>query len=676
MMSQNLSPSTPSSASRPRNRAIDGVKALAIIAVVLYHTRPPMLEGGFLGVTVFLVVAGFFTTRSILRAQATGQWSYPRFIWARIRRVFPATVVTIAITAVLTYTFSPSLFPKVQRDALASVLFSTNWSYIFRNVSYFDNAGLPSPLTHLWYLAILMQFYVLLPLVLMAITRLTDRKQRLPILGAMAIVSTLTMALLFQPMSDVSRIYYGTDTRAAEFLIGVIAGIAANDIRPAFVSPRTKRATLFARVVALASLAVLIFGFVSARGDQPVLFRSGFACVAIATAFLLLSLRSPNFILGRLLSSRPLAAVGRRSLSIYLLHYPLLTLMNPATRTTDVTWWQWILQFLVIACVSEGFYRLIENPRPTSKVPASAKASATSSSSPGIMNEDESRFSAPTHLGPWRTLQSLRSRIRQWNLPRWAPPLRWLTVTLSVMGTLALIVAPVNWQGIAQTRAETLRPELTQSAQSARGHAVQSGRPTPPVEVAQSDTVAPEEPKVTPIAEKVPTNLPTQDWTYDSTTGVSDANPLIIGDSVTLGAQPTINAYLPNAYVDGKVSRQFWDGAQVFAEDVAQGHAGKVTIIALGANGQIPDESYIQTYIDQAAGQPIYFITTRTPLSFQDLNNALLRQTAARFSNVGIIDWHGASEGHPEYIVDDGTHLTAQGMDVFARLIRQALVGE
>ena len=183
----------------------------------------------------------------------------------------------------------------------------------------------------------------------------------------------------------------------------------------------------------------------------------------------------------------------------------------------------------------------------------------------------------------------------------------------------------------------------------------------------------PEKPK--PVAEKVPKNLPYKSWTFNAKKGTCDAHVLIIGDSVTEGAKPALEKLLPNALVDGQVSRQLYVGQDVYAQDVAGGYKPDAVIFALGLNGLIRDESTVQALVDAVDGKPLYFVTIRCPLELQDPNNKVLRKFADKYDNVGIIDWHGASEGHSEYLVDDGIHLTPDGADAFALLVRKALCG-
>ena len=246
-------------------------------------------------------------------------------------------------------------------------------------------------------------------------------------------------------------------------------------------------------------------------------------------------------------------------------------------------------------------------------------------------------------------------------------------VCLAALGACAvgaLAFAPVDWQAVADERAVALRPELAPSPGAA-------GTGTPVVTDAEGgagDEGDTDEP-AGPVAEKVPDNLPWESWSYDEATGSCDARVLVIGDSVTAGATPALEAALPEALVDGAVSRQLYEGQDVYAADVAGGFDPEAVVFALGGNSLIRDESTVQALIDAVGGKPVYFVTIRSPYPLQDANNEVLRRFAAENDNVGIIDWCGASEGHSEYLVDDGIHLTDAGAAAFAQLIRQALCG-
>ena len=618
--------------------ALDGLRALAIAGVVLYHLRPSRLTGGFLGVTLFFALSGYLATKSIMRATARDGFSYPRYIGRRIMRMMPPILVTIALTAIATYIAAPSLLPKVQQDALPSALFLSNWFYIFRNVSYFAAAGLPSPLTHLWFCGVTMQFYLIWPLVLMVLcSRTRSRNTAIGITVAFALVSTAAMFLMFNPAADTSRVYYGTDARAAELLCGALAAIAAPRLREMLSgdihTPGASKGISKVNAISIVWLVAVIAGALMLTGESARLYRGGFLLLALLTGLLIICVQNTDCIVDRLLSAKPLVWLGQRSFSVYLVHYPLLLLMNPATRTTRIAWWEQVLQLVLILAVAEVFYRLVE--RPWSRKPAQQGSAA------------RKRALTPA-------------------------------IALSALGAacvVALAFVPLDWAGIATARAEQLRPELAQNAASSKDSSdSDKGAKATSSQDAQSNDAAQQKPKEGPIAEKVPKNLDWKSFAYDEATGTCDARVLMIGDSVTAGAQPGIQAALPNAYIDGVVSRQFYTFQDVYAQDSAN-YDPSVVICALGTNGLIRDPQQVQDVIDAVGGKPIYFVTVRVPLELQDRNNQTIRDVCAQNDNAGIIDWNGASEGHSEYLVDDGTHLTQAGIDAYATLIRQAICG-
>lgn len=629
--------------------AIDGLRALAIAGVVLYHLRPSVLAGGFLGVTVFLVITGFLATRSVMGALGRGSFSYGRYLLRRVVRLLPPVLVVVALTALATYLASPSLLPKVQADALPGSLFFSNWSYIFRQVSYFQAAGLPSPLTHLWYLGVVMQFYVVWPLALMIVwrtarSRTHKRRRTVALTCALALASFAIMALLYDPLGDTARVYYGTDARAAELLMGALVAAVLPMSRSEKDAERTAGAGVrtAATVAGCICLAALIGGFVLANGEDPLMYRGGYLVAAGVTAVLLACAQVPGSPLGRALSLAPLRWLGTRSFSVYLVHYPMLILMNPATRTTAPAWWEQALQIALVLLVAEVFHRLVEAPCER----------LLKDHREGQHARDTVPAAVPAFLG---------------------------VLAAGAVGLLAF--APVDWEAVSQERAVALRPELAATPGETTGDEAEPTTDAPSGDEPESDP-AEQEPESTepepsgPVAEKVPDNLPWESWSYDEASGTCDARALIIGDSVTEGATPALEAVLPEALVDGAVSRQLYVGQDIYAADVASGYDPDVVIFALGGNSLIRDESTVQALIDAVDGKPMFFVTIRSPYPLQDLNNEILRRYASENANVGIIDWCGESEGHSEYLVDDGVHLTDAGTAAFSQLIRQALCGQ
>lgn len=824
-----------------RNPAIDGLRALAIVGIVCFHMRPVGLQGGFLGVTLFLVLAGYFCTRTILRSlsgnSGDSRMHYWKYLWHRIIRIFPSTLGIIAVFAPVMWLMSPSLLPKLQSDALYGASFTSNISYIVRKLSYFEQAGLPSPIKHLWYLGIIMQAFVIWPLLLWIIVKVFKSKTiRVFVTLLLTLASSATCAFISCSSSDYmtpARVYYALDTRASEFLVGALVAMCSSwfanyPIRALFGNifdvitkkqqlktvikqldqhallceqlkyqnvnstngingtnnvnavnsfnvtnsnfadniPEDLRAGLqidmydgkgqgeyyenssqnyaavanqnnpsiyesdivelpddvFNRekernytpspawqrsIIGIAAVAVLCWLFVKEDGTSLWLPRGGYTAVAILCAVILSVCKNEDNLCSKIFAFAPFAYLGKRSFALYLVHFPILEVCNPATRTTLAPWWEQVAQFVLSLIVAECFYRIFEMPVThkqfslsmlkfdqnetaydnqinSSVIPATqaydtaqnmGQNTAENTSEYGIDNSSINVLSRAV-----RTPSALRQTA---------------TVVCAAL-TVILIVVPLNWKQIAQDRAIQLRPELAAPVQEAPLPGLQNpngalanknGKATAKAHrkkftgkvVDTSKIATPPAPSkhriLNAIAEKVPENLITSHSSIDSTKGTCSAKFTMVGDSITEGAKPYLLRSLPNAFVDGKVSRQIFHGAESYIQDINNGHPGEIVVYALGTNGPPHDESVLQHMVDVAKGRPVYFVTTRVPQPWQDTTNDRLRKFAAKHPNVGIIDWHGLSNGHSEYLTDDGVHLTPVGGPQYARMIRLAVCG-
>lgn len=633
---------------RPSSRikALDGMCALAIVAVVLYHLRPSVLPGGFIGVTVFFVLSGFLITRSVAGALDKGTFSYWRYLLRRFWRLFFPIVITIALSAALTYLFAPSLLLKVQSDCLPATLFVSNWFYIFRNVPYFAAAGLPSPLTHLWFLGVLAQFYVIWPLIVYLLLKV--RRAAPAITAVLILASAAAMAIFWMAGEDVTHAYYGLDTRAAELLVGAFLAFIFPQVSSSGSGSaneaKTGKGTAL-QILAAGSLGALIVFAIGGNGEMPAMYLGGFLLAAMLSALIIRAAVLEDAMISKLLSNPVFNYLGSRSFALYLVHFPILPILNPATRTVPPSWWQQLLQLLIVAVSAEVFYRLAEAP---------ATFLSSLWKKPGEKKAGKLKA---------------QSRLRKLQLTVFAAL---SALSLVVTGTLAFY--PANWEQLAKNRAVQLRPEL--AATAAPSPQVEKQKAKEKDEKDKVQEKAEVEPKgIKPVAKKVPNNLDTTGWQIDPATGTCNADVLIIGDSVTDEATPAIKKVLPNAVVDGKTSRQIQRGPDVLAKYQNQGIRPRVLVYALGSNGVLYGDRLVQNLIDTAEGRPMFLVTIRDPNPLQDINNEILNRLANNNPNVGIIDWWAASEGHREYLVDDGTHPTNAGAAVIANLYKQALCG-
>lgn len=346
--------------------ALDGLRALAVLAVIAYHMSMPWARGGLLGVTVFFVLSGYLITSLLLiEYQNTGKIDLPQFWLRRIRRLVPAIVFVIACSAVLFTLLDHVLLTKMRDDVVPSLLFFNNWWQIFHDVSYFEALGAPSPLTHFWSLAIEEQFYLIWPVVLFICLKLGVKKGTMSkaTLG-IAVLSAIEMALLFDPAGDPSRVYYGTDTRAFSLLIGAwLAFVWPSHMLGSRSAHRISKSTRMALdAVGAAALIALVAMLAVADGFSPFLYRGGILLASVLTAVLIAVIVHPASIIGRIAGTAVPVWIGKRSYGIYLWHFPLLLLMNPRNFTGETAWWMYLLQLAVIFACAAFSYRFVENP--------------------------------------------------------------------------------------------------------------------------------------------------------------------------------------------------------------------------------------------------------------------------------------------------------------------------
>jgi peptidoglycan/LPS O-acetylase OafA/YrhL len=317
--------------------ALDGIRAFAVAAVLFYHAGQSWAVGGFLGVDTFFVLSGFLiTTLLVTEWTNRGTIDLLAFWLRRARRLLPALFLVMVGIVVYAGVFAGTgELDRIRADSFASLGYVANWRFVFSGQSYFDQFTQPSPLRHMWSLAIEEQFYLVWPLI---VAGLLWWRRSLRVLIAACVVmiaaSATLMAVLYEPGRDPSRVYYGTDTRAQSLLIGAIVGILLFMHGPL----RTRVARIAIRVAALvgAGYTLWLFWRMSERTDA--LYQGGFLFAALAVSAVIVSVVQPDRgVLGRFLSLAPLRWVGRISYGLYLWHWPVyLTLTRTRTGLDGV----------------------------------------------------------------------------------------------------------------------------------------------------------------------------------------------------------------------------------------------------------------------------------------------------------------------------------------------------
>ncbi|MFV0306652.1 MAG: acyltransferase family protein [Desertimonas sp.] len=355
---------TGSSASRGYLPGLDGLRALSVVAVLLYHAGMPWLPGGFFGVEVFLVISGYLITLLLTdEIHRRGRVDLRSFWVRRARRLLPALGLLLAVVStivVIGYREDTARLPGQVWSALGYV---TNWYFIASEQSYFAALERPPVFQHLWSLAIEEQFYLLWPLALLGLTRLFhgDRRRMAVVLVGAALASTLWMAVLFDPVGDPSRVYYGTDTRASGLLLGAALAMVWRP-HPGWTGhdPRVRQGV---EALGLGGVVALALVALSVQDWDPFVYRGGFLVVSLASLAAIAGAVHPSSLMTRYVLGRgPMRWIGTRSYSLYLWHWPIFVWTRPEIDQPLGLYPTLVMRLVLTVAAAELSFRYVETP--------------------------------------------------------------------------------------------------------------------------------------------------------------------------------------------------------------------------------------------------------------------------------------------------------------------------
>lgn len=339
---------------------LDGFRALAVMAIIIFHLNPKWLPGGFLGVDTFFVISGYLITSLLISEYyKTGEINLINFWVRRIKRLIPAVLFMLAIVLTYTVFFEPKIILDIKKDIIAAFFYVSNWWYIFQDVDYFNQFSI-APLKHLWSLAVEEQFYLFYPILLLFLMKFKNQKFTFLILFVISLISLELMFFLSSSEGNNSRVYFGTDTRLQTLLLGALLAI----IWPPF-SLKKNISKILRNVIDLfgiIGLAILIYFFITISDKDVWIYKGGFYLISFFTLFIIASAVHPSGLFAKSLSNRFFIYIGKRSYSLYLWHFPVIEFIHSHFVAGQLPFYVYFLDIILMVIIAECSYKFIETP--------------------------------------------------------------------------------------------------------------------------------------------------------------------------------------------------------------------------------------------------------------------------------------------------------------------------
>ena len=346
-------------------QSVDGLRAVAVIAVLLYHLGIDWIPGGFLGVDLFFVISGYVITGLILDSiERSGGLDLRAFYLSRVRRLLPALIAMVIFTTIYIGVYAPETVRRFLSDLPYVFTGTMNWALVNRQQDYFEAIGRPPLLQHTWSLAVEAQFYLIWPLVLLFVLRYFGKKNISLVALAIALASGIALFVYSIQIdireSAVSHVYFGTDTHSIGLFLG--AALAVSWKPQNLTKEITKRAQDFIDLIGVFGFLGLLSAFLFINESDPTLYRVAFPLTAIFGCATLISVIHPASRFAPLLSTKPALWIGERSYGIYLWHWIVFQLTRPSLDLVGDDWALYSLRVLIVFALADISYRYIETP--------------------------------------------------------------------------------------------------------------------------------------------------------------------------------------------------------------------------------------------------------------------------------------------------------------------------
>lgn len=595
---------------KERIQSLDILRAIALILICVYHWFS--YKGTYIGVVIFFALSGYLVTSGLLSRDFT----IFSVINRRLKKVYPSLLIVILASTIALYFVNNGLEMKYKYSAIFSILGLNNIYQIFSKMSYFDNFGIILPLTHIWALSFLIQMYIFFPFLVQGLKKMKLKNNTIGIIfSGIGIISALIMAFVFYTTSkspegaDFSRIYYGTDTRAFAFFCP--SAIACFYTNREIKNNTEKKIISVLGILGLFSLIFFCFGldYRSAYNYYGLMFLS-----SILIGFTIVLFSKPELQKFNLSKYKkifnPIIRLGQHQYQYYLWQYPVMIFAREYFKWTKLSnTQQFFIQIIVLVAISELSYFLFEKKSIRYiSYPVLISIFAILIYSPIYENKDLEEMKAAQAAAAKATTEDTKP-----SQPTTTP---------------------------AATQTGNLRMDELLNAIN-----------TPSKGIEEESKIQDE------ILQKYPND---------------EREILFIGDSVLDMTKVDLKKKYPNAIIETKVGRQFYELPKMLTNYAQNGKLKKIIVIALGTNGTIYEKD-MKSVLETLKGHDIYFINTVMPDPWQDSVNAEIKKASAENPNIKVIDWYSYSKGKQQYFYKDGTHPKPHAAKRYINLLYSVL---
>lgn len=612
----------------------DGLRTIGVLGVILYHLRPDVFRGGYLGVPIFMVVSGYLITDGLLREfDLNGRIDFKGFYLRRVKRLYPGLIAMLFATSAYITFFARDLLHQLHVIVITNLAYVYNWWQIMNGQSYFARfASGESPFTHLWTLSIEGQFYWVWPLVVLLLVRtFRQRGKAFNIVLMLALISAVVMAMLYQPTTgkafDPSRLYYGTDTRAFSILLGAALAFVWPSARLAQKIRRSDQMTL--DVIGVLSMLGMVWMVIFTTDQSPWLYRGGMFVFSLLVTILVAAVAHPGAHLNALLSNPVFSWIGRRSYGIYLYQFPVMifferTFKDIAKHTVLYP----VIEVLIILALTELSARFIEQP---------------------MARFDYRKTGDFFKHGLWKPRNLVVSLIAAFIL---------------VAGGVGIAQAPSVKTNAADHSelAKKLKETKAEKAEKKKKLAALQSSIAASKKAAKESKAASDATSSAVVDHPVNKEYEQYGLNQVELQRAQTLGITAIGDSVMKDGEPILQQLFPKAYIDASVSRQGTDGITLMHKYADSGALADTVLIGLGTNGPITPQQIDEVMGVAGKGRQVFWVNVFVPTrQWQNDVNRTLQAADAKYKNLHVIDWYDLANGHRDWFYDDQVHPNPTG---------------